>query len=592
MVLSVQRRVLLVVGLVAVLEGAWAEHVRALPRYGPIDISGNVSSQQLIRMTSPTVYAFVQQRNTIKLRLDYQIFEYGKLAERFEIPFISSAKLFLLYRGVYDSVYSYQPGFTQKDIWGNPAAIRFKGQTQATIQRLSSLGPNPAPTFDSDLREAYLDIRFKGIPLSVRAGRQQVVWGETDNFRLLDRTNSLDLTWHLQQESWDELRIPDWIIKGLYQLPDTAGFSNMFVEAYWDLGDWVPGRKAFLPRPWSSPVVNPITLLAQVLNTDTLYHKTRLFKQGNYHRNPIENSQVGIRFNAVTPQGVQFTLNYFYGRWAGDDGTNSAPFRGVLSASNANEAYFVNNQLPIEAIQPYVNAIGTSLNYADEDYTEAVFRMEMIGEFGVPFTDASKQFQPGVNPLLRQVLGHDVYGVSKRSMWKGMLGFDRPTWIRFLNRKSTFLVLGQFFWHYLANNPTVACNNPNEAPPCPASGQGHGFRGQFSTSGFQSGGEAFGHGTPFFDRVGTWESLFTLATTTFYSGGKIVPLVAYILDPVNSYNQEVLGTVDYFITNDLIFNVAQRYFINTTSKPVFETWGVAGINRGRSETQLKLTYQF
>ena len=55
---------------------------------------------------------------------------------------------------------------------------------------------------------------------------------------------------------------------------------------------------------------------------------------------------------------------------------------------------------------------------------------------------------------------------------------------------------------------------------------------------------------------------------------------------------EVIWMVDYFVTNNFIVNLSQRYFINTTNAPVFESWGVAGVNRGRSETGLRLTYQF
>ena len=29
-----------------------------------------------------------------------------------------------------------------------------------------------------------------------------------------------------------------------------------------------------------------------------------------------------------------------------------------------------------------------------------------------------------------------------------MVGFDRPTWIRFLNPNATWFLTGQFFWNY------------------------------------------------------------------------------------------------------------------------------------------------
>ena len=86
--------------------------------------------------------------------------------------------------------------------------------------------------------------------------------------------------------------------------------------------------------------------------------------------------------------------------------------------------------------------------------------------------------------------------------------------------------------------------------------------------------------------------LATLAATSFYMSGTLVPQLTYVLDPVNSFNMEVAWSLDYYVTPDFIVNVAQKYFINTTEAPVYETWGVAGVNRGRSETQLRFTYQF
>jgi hypothetical protein len=572
----------------------------ALPRYGPLEISGNVSAQQLFRTPDIETWGLIQQRNTVKLRVDYNLLERGQLANLLEIPGIERAKLYLFYRGVYDSVYDLTPGFEQNDIYGLPIGLRL-----SDIPRKQ----REAVRFENRLREAYLDLKLKHLPLSFRLGRQQIVWGETDNFRMLDRVNPLDLTWHLQQETWDELRVPLWIIKGLWDIDRVATLNNAFVEFYWNPGDWHPAKKTFLPRPWSAPIVNPLDDprsppdggrgLFQILSRfyqrpiTKLYRGTRLFQQGDYVRDPGDNSQVGVRFSAVTgaetpllPEGLQFTLNYFYQRWPGDDGTNSASFRAVLDPREARAAV-QRGEAPIEFIAPYVHAVGVSANYAEEQYTQTVYRLETIYEFGVPFLDAAKSYSLR-SPFA--ILANDVYGVSKRDMWKGMIGFDRPTWIRPLNRKATFLILGQFFWHYLIDNPSIACRDPNERPPCPQSGQGKGFRGQFSTSGVATTGSP--GQLAYIDKVRDWELLMTLTATTFYKGGKIVPFLVYILDPVNSYNQEVMFLLDYFITNHAILSLSQRFFVNTTDRPVFEAWGVGGLNRGRTETGVKLTFQF
>src|SRR6267142_1767821 len=275
--------------------------------------------------------------------------------------------------------------------------------------------------FDSQLREAYADIKFRGIPLSVRAGRQQIVWGESDDFRMLDRANTLDLTWHFVQEipppayGWDEIRRPFWMIKFLYDLGDIWKLSQNFLEWYWNPGDWYPAKQAFLPRPWGLPFLNPLTNPVdgvfingvcansrfRVANgprageptCTRLINSTRLFQQGNYKRNPLDNSQVGIRYHALTPVGLEFTLNYFYQRWGGDDGTNYAPLRGLpVTPKNVIRTQRLERAgiFPAEFIAPYIHTIGASANYSDETYTQTVFRAETVYDVGIPFFDVGK----------------------------------------------------------------------------------------------------------------------------------------------------------------------------------------------------------
>ena len=50
----------------------------------------------------------------------------------------------------------------------------------------------------------------------------------------------------------------------------------------------------------------------------------------------VDNSQVGIRYHSIAPFGLEFTLNYNYQRWGGDDGTNYAQLRG-LTKNTAND---------------------------------------------------------------------------------------------------------------------------------------------------------------------------------------------------------------------------------------------------------------
>ena len=538
---TVRRRLLL--GVVVALLGS---HVaRALPAYGPMQVTGNVQSQTLIRDPDIDKFQFVQNRNTLRVRLDYEWLKDGNWIERFSVPWVRSSHLYLLYRGVYDSVYDIAPG-------GNLRGIL--GQSTGRIADLSGSRRDQLKFPENELREGYVDLELRDLPLSFRLGRQQVVWGETDQFRMLDRANPLDLTWHQLFESWDDLRIPLWMIKGLWRVGQVGPLSDAFVESYWDLGDWVPAHQGFMPDfPWGIPSENPLNALAgPPFNLTGLFNGTRLFKQGDYSRDPGANSQFGVRVSAVTPQGIQFTLNYFYQRWAGDDGTNYAPVRPLQNPTEIATA-IRHHQAPAEFIAPYVHTAGLSLNYADEDYTQTVYRAETIYDFGVPFSDKAK------NPPL--LLHDQIFGVTKRDMWKGMVAFDRPTWIRLLNRKSTFFLTGQFFWHWLINREKTFIGNVDPS-------------------------------TPSHDHLREWEAIATFAITTFYAAGTIVPTLSYALDPVNSYNMYIGWNLDYYLTNEFIVRVGQNYFVNPGVPPVFESWSLGGFNRGRSETLVRLTYQF
>ena len=216
------------------------ESAVATTKLGPIQLSGNLQSQNLARSADVSSYQFIQNRNTAHFQFDYDWLQAGKFYNKYTIPFIESSHLLVKYRGVYDSIYDTTPGILEKeDIHGKAygglnffefAKLRGFQRKTLSIDGFSQT-TRDALKFDNQLREAYADIKFRGIPLTVRAGRQQIVWGETDNFRMLDRANPLNLAWHLQQEvpapafGWDELRRTFRMMKFLYDLGDTYRFS-------------------------------------------------------------------------------------------------------------------------------------------------------------------------------------------------------------------------------------------------------------------------------------------------------------------------------------------------------------------------------
>lgn len=84
-----------------------------------------------------------------------------------------------------------------------------------------------------DLPAAYLD--YSDGPLWLRAGNQQIAWGESLFFRVLDVPNGLDLRRHLifepVAEEFSDKRVPMPGVRGSYRVNDTVeveAFTQMF----------------------------------------------------------------------------------------------------------------------------------------------------------------------------------------------------------------------------------------------------------------------------------------------------------------------------------------------------------------------------
>jgi len=207
----------------------------------------------------------------------------------------------------------------------------------------------------------------------------------------------------------------------------------------------------------------------------------------------------------MTPQGVTLTLNYLYERLAQDDGMNTTALRGRnqrfpgADVARNNTLLIARGMLPVEAYYPYVHTLGVSASYAESDYTEGVWRLETIYELGKPFADKRKPI-PILSPEGAPVPS-GYLGVKKSDAWQAFVGFDRPTWLRSLNRRTTFFLTAQLFWQYLPVHTKR-------------------FQGQVAPT----------------DKVRNWEMVGTVAASTVYRKGTLLPLAFLAMDPMNHYS--------------------------------------------------------
>lgn len=606
--------------------------VFAIMKYGPLQLSGNVETQNLIRDPSPTEFQFIQNRNTVRLRLDWDWLQNGKLIDKFDIPFIERSKVFVLYRGVYDGFYDLAPTDNQigqtrfDDLVGGPISGHDLGQlnAQGKLQpgRYSRLtdSARTSDKFEDTLREAYIDLKLASLPVSFRLGRQQVIWGESDQFRLMDIWNPLDTTWHFQQESWDNIRVPLWLGKGLWDIGELGPLSNTFLEVVYNPFDFQPGGKVdFLPQPWGLPFPDPLrsgqinTVSNSRLAVPVFDLEGTSYRHGDFHRNPQDASEVGARFHAVTPQGLEFSMDYLYGRGRGVGAASpfgvkieSVNFPKPLNSGTPIGKYQLDINDPSRALDvvpvnvrakvvyPYMHIFGLTGNYFEGDYTATVFRFETAYAMGEPFQTVDPNTlvpvtQTQSNGHVTPFTGTSPLGFTKRDIWAGMIGFDRPTWIRFLNSKATWFLTGQVFWNYTTGGHVDQLRGNSGAGETPYFGPtGVWVTGPFAGQVERQQAAIPGNG----DDIRRWEHLVTLGATSFYRGGTVVPFIADAWDPVND-NDEVLWNVDFFYTNDLIFTVQQKFFFQYGSKfPSDDPWFAGGRFDRRDETGVKVTYQF
>lgn len=296
---------------------------------------------------------------------------------------------------------------------------------------------------DEVLREFYFDADVeKG--LHVRIGRQQIVWGETDGFRMLDLINPLDTSWKALGEDFEDQRIPLWSLRATYNIPDLGGIAELvFIPGFDDEEDRVnqfaPASPIYLdPVAWrlfdredelahwgptEAPPPAVITLPPANVTTD-------------YPERGLHHYQLGFRWIGDY-KGFSYTIADFYSfmydpiaryRW------------GIGSvAPTADPATWINGVPVVTDVvldYPRTNMIGGTFNWYS-NWLNTVFR----GEFG--YWDALEWNTAIMRPFDDSVM--------KKNTLRYMLGTDGNYFIKWLNETRTFMVSTQIFQTIILN---------------------------------------------------------------------------------------------------------------------------------------------
>ena len=330
-----------------------------------------------------------------------------------------------------------------------------------------------SPEFNKRLdfiREAYVRKTFNladGSDLFVKVGRQQVVWGRTDLFRVLDVINPVDYSRNNIYDELQDIRIPMWIAQTEWRMGGSesmqdrnlslvwnfdkfrannlgqCGTSNVILDAgclfrglknLWDNGGTVSNFAPFVP-PGTPGDVNGV-FFATNFGPNQIGLRTVHLPEWK-----LKNTQLGMKYEGVTKDGLSFSLNAltYISQLPSLRAVNESGTVNPFTGGNGNKSPFsgpaqgipTTHLIAFDMHFPRVNLIGGSMDF-QVPQLDAAIRLEGA------FTDG-EEFANTLKPEL----------YSKNNVFRSVIGVDRPVFIPFINPNRTTLFSAQLFWQHI-----------------------------------------------------------------------------------------------------------------------------------------------
>ncbi|MGH7818272.1 MAG: DUF1302 family protein, partial [Candidatus Binatia bacterium] len=404
-----------------------------------LQLTGRVSTQASWRADDPRGFTnpripvgnLVQSRHLLDLELHHDLGTW--LSERLGPLPIDTLAYRVRVKPAYDGVPDYGPSKLDPD--ENPDDDSLRQYSHERIQH------NAFPW------NAYVDLA-RG-PVFFRVGRQDLSWGETDGFRLLDMIEPVDNRFGFPLvEDLDDRRIPLWMVRSTLELPwlNVGPFSNLLLEGY-----WVPGtidNQESPPMPLASPFgINqprPEQLGASL--------------EVHVPEKSLTNSRGGGRVLGTVMNRVTFALAHYYtfndipsGGFRIDPndppGPNLSNPGCDLTGTPFEIALCFGHPSLIVDYSP-IQISGASFSTAVPYDPLSILRGE-IAFFHSERVEQARDFSSGsLQPLFFQAIQtgeSTMTPVRNRNVLRWVLGLDRPVFIRPLNRANTFFFSGQYF---------------------------------------------------------------------------------------------------------------------------------------------------
>lgn len=293
------------------------------------------------------------------------------------------------------------------------------------------------------IRELYVDFDNdlpNGDILSWRLGKQQVIWGRTDLFRVLDVINPVDYSRNNIYDELEDIRIPMWIAKADWRMGAGEVFDDLNLSFVWNFDKFRPHNLGQCGQPnsildagcffrgmnnlWENG--GTVANFAGA-NIATDFGPGQLgIRKAHMPSWSLSNSQFGLKLEGVYGD-FGFSLNALTYR------SQLPSLRGGIPAQNAftGEVAVWPGLIAFDIHFPRVNLIGGSIDYYSQAI-DTVFRFEVAHTEGEEFA----------NTLQSRLF-------SESDVTRYVIGADKNIFIPFLNPGRAFLFSGQLFGQHI-----------------------------------------------------------------------------------------------------------------------------------------------
>ena len=401
-----------------------------------VQVLGRLYSQSALRtedssgLTFPETPAghLVQHRNLVEIELAHSLD--GTIRSR--PAWLADVGYRIRLKGIYEGLYDYGPDEYSEQVEVNPPSpfdpteppeARTVNRTRINRQILGR---------QYEVWNAYA--QGSAGPVFLRIGRQDLSWGETDGFRLLDMIEPLDNRFGLPLvEDLDDRRIPLWMLRATTALPwQSEHVSNLTLDSYFVPAPLDDQEAPIAPR--GSPFAAP---------AGPSFFERLVTRPG---RTPGD-SRGGGRLLATLFEDVTVSLAH-YVTWNDAPATRVRITRVDLIdakpiARPALDFVFYQQQITGGTFTTHLKPPIDTVVRAEA----AMFWDERV--FDPVRAGSGASFQPLVGEAIADRLaggrGEAAGGFTRRDVFRWVVGFDKVFWFRTLNPTNTFTFSTQLF---------------------------------------------------------------------------------------------------------------------------------------------------